>query len=344
MIPFISSGQKMISRILIVGHGSIGKRHLRLARERFADAQIMVLRHNHSDICPKYSDGILKNEDEAIAFEPQIAVVANPSNFHIKIAQTLAEAGVDLIIEKPLSSTLTGVAELIHTVESNDLTLMVGYNLRFTRSLQFFKDKIDKKIIGNVLSVRCEMGNYLPSWRPGSDYRIGVSANKSLGGGALLELSHEIDFLTWIFGDIDWVKASLTRQSSLDVDVEDTVHLILGFMPKGSGPQLVGAVNLDFIRHDSTRLCTAIGEEGSLQWNGLTQQVMMYKPGKKGWIELAKFSLDRDESYRLEWDNFLNCLGGSELPMVSGKDGLKVLRIINAAQKSTNSGAIEFVR
>lgn len=334
----------MISRILIVGHGSIGKRHLRLARERFPDADIRILRHKITSELPEYSNGVLKDIAEAVYFKPQIAIIATPATVHIQIAQVLAEAGINLLIEKPLSSSRTGVENLIKIAEEKGLTLLVGYNLRFAESLQFFKKQIDKKIIGNALSVRCEMGSYLPSWRPGSDYRKSVSANKLLGGGALLELSHELDFLSWIFGDVDWVKSSLTRQSDLDISVEDTVHLILGFATKRSRSQLVGTVNLDFIRHDSTRLCTAIGEKGSLQWNGLTHQIMFYELGAKSWVELAKFSNERDSSYRLEWDNFLACCSGVELPLVSVEDGLKVLKIVEAVNRSAKSGSIDFVR
>ena len=82
-----------------------------------------------------------------------------------------------------------------------------------------------------IRRLRCEIGQYLPLWRPGSDYRLGVSANRALGGGVLLELSHELDYLRWIFGDVDWVQASLERQSALEIDVEDTAHLLLSFMP-----------------------------------------------------------------------------------------------------------------
>lgn len=333
----------MINRILIVGHGSIGKRHLRLAREHFPDADIRVLRHQTANELPKNADGLFTNILEAVSFNPQIAVIANPATFHIQIAQALAEAGANLLIEKPISSSLSGVKHLIKTVEEKSLILLVGYNLRFLRSLQFFKDQLDKSIIGKVLSVRCEMGNYLPSWRPESNYRDGVSARKELGGGALLELSHELDFLRWIFGDVEWIKSTLSQQSGLDLDVEDTAHLTLGFTSKTMDYQLVGSVNLDFIRHDPTRICTVIGEKGSLQWNGITDQVLLYEASASEWNELGSFMSKRDDSYVSEWGNFLDCLSKNGSPMVTGTDGLKVLQIIEAARKSSKSGKKEFI-
>ena len=269
----------MIKRILIVGLGSIGKRHLRLARELLPNADIRVLRHKTASEVPEFSNGCFFSIEEAIAFAPQIAVIASPAPFHIPTAQALAEVGVHLLIEKPLSASLNGVMQLLETCQKQGTVLLTGYNLRFLPSLQRFRDLLGESVIGKVLSVRCEIGQYLPSWRPDNDYRQGVSARRELGGGVLLEISHELDYLRWIFGEVEWVKATLSHQSSLEIDVEDTAHLTLGFAPAVNGHQLIGSVNLDFIRHDTTRLCTAIGANGSLRWNGLTGEVALYEPG-----------------------------------------------------------------
>ena len=328
----------MIKRILIVGLGSIGKRHLRLARELLPNADIRVLRHQVTSEVPEYSNGCFSSNEEAIAFAPQIAVIASPAPFHIATAQALAEFGVHLLIEKPLSVSLDGVFQLLETCQKQGTVLLTGYNLRFLPSLQRFCDLLAEQVIGKVLSVRCEIGQYLPAWRPDSDYRQGVSARRELGGGALLELSHELDYLRWIFGEVDWVKATLGHQSSLEIDVEDTAHLTLGFAPSVDGHQLIGTVNLDFIRHDTTRLCNAIGESGSLRWNGLTGGVALYEAGAKEWHELFSHPHQSDDSYLAEWQNFIACTIENKKPLVTGKDGLKVLEIIEAARISAESG------
>jgi predicted dehydrogenase len=197
---------------------------------------------------------------------------------------------------------------------------------------------LGESVIGKVLSVRCEIGQYLPSWRPECDYRQGVSAQHELGGGVLLEISHELDYLRWIFGEVDWVKATLSHQSSLEIDVEDTAHLTLGLAPAVKGHQLIGTINLDFIRHDTTRLCVAIGEKGSLRWNGLTGEVSLYEAGAKEWRELFSHPHQRDDSYLAEWKNFISCVTEDKTPLVTGEDGLKVLKIIEAARHSAISG------
>lgn len=327
-----------INRVLIVGLGSIGKRHLRLARKLLPQADIRVLRHQVSTSVPALADGCFTTLNEAIAFAPQIAVIASPASLHLAVASPLAGAGVHLLVEKPLSSSISGVAELLATAEEHKVVLLAGYNLRHLPSLQQFRQLLADNVIGRVLSVRCEIGQYLPGWRPDTDYRQTVSARENLGGGALLELSHELDYLRWIFGDIEWVTAWLGRQSSLEIDVEDTAHLVLGFAAKPDGSHLVGSLNMDFIRQDSVRLCTAIGESGSLRWNGLQNTVEHYTSGTGRWCQVFHHDTQRDDSYDAEWRHLIACISGDETPMVSGEDALAILKIIDAARRGSASG------
>ena len=332
-----------IDRILIVGYGSIGKRHLRIARKIYPDSEIKILRSSLSKGIPLKSNGIFNNMDEAISFRPHIAIIANPATYHIDIAQKLAENGVNILIEKPISSSFLGVRKLIETMNKNNLILLVGYNLRYSESLIFFKEQLTKGLIGKVFSVRCETGQYLPSWRPHSKYEDSVSARSELGGGVLLELSHELDSFRWIFGEIQWVKSSLSHQSNLDIDVEDCAHIILGFKPEIDGSQLVGSINLDFIRHDTTRTYIAIGEKGSLKWDAIAGKVMFYKSGASEWTELFEIKPSSDQTYISEWDNFINSIYRESKPKVTGEDGLKVLDIIDAIKKSSLKNSREFV-
>jgi predicted dehydrogenase len=328
----------MIRRVLIAGHGSIGKRHLRIVREALPTADICVLRHLPCKEIPEYANACLSTLEEACAFEPQVSIIASPAPFHLETALALAATGSHLLIEKPLSTAVTGVQALMQCARKKDLTIQVGYNLRFLSSLEEYRQMIHAGIIGRVLSVRCEIGQYLPSWRPDADYRRCVSARKDLGGGVLLELSHEMDYLRWIFGEVSWVNAWSDRQSSLEVDVEDCAHLLLGFETDSSSRILVVTLNLDFIRHDTIRLCTAIGEKGSLRWNGVTGELELWPTDSKGWQLFSQYDHQRDDSYRAQWRGFLNCVQNKQLPRVSVCDGLAVLEIIDAAQASATIG------
>jgi predicted dehydrogenase len=329
----------LIKHILIVGTGSIGRRHLRIAREQFPNAEIFVLGHRAASEIPEFSSGYLTTIEEALQYAPQIAVIANPSTFHIPIARALAKTGTHLLIEKPISSATEGVFELIETCKEHDCVLQVGYSLRYSPSILNFRELLHTGAIGDLLSVRCEVGQFLPTWRPENDYRIGVSANKGLGGGVLLELSHELDYLQWIFGDVDWVRATLTRQSSLEIDVEDSAHLTLGFKSKTSERQLIGTLNMDFIRHDQTRICTAIGSKGSLRWDGIAGEVSIFEEGVSSWKKLFTHTPLKDETYLAEWQEFVSCVNMGTTPSVTGQDGLRVLKVVESVRSSANTGA-----
>jgi predicted dehydrogenase len=303
-----------------------------LARELLPDSKIAVLRRKIELVIPEDADYIFSTMAEVVDFLPQLAIIANPAKFHLSAAIPLAKAGVNLLIEKPLSSSIKGTAELLDACQKTKAVLAIGYNLRFLLSLQKFKSVLDDKMIGDVWSVRCEIGQFLPSWRPYSDYRQGVSAQHALGGGVLLELSHEIDYLLWIFGEVEWVQAVLAQQSDLEIDVEDSAHLIMGFFEKDRQKQIVATVNLDFIRQDTSRLCTAIGKLGSLRWNGIQGTVEFWAIGDTGWKEIYKHQEKRDQSYLAEWRNVIHSIEKGDPPMIGGEDGLKVMQIIEAAR------------
>lgn len=326
-----------IERILIVGIGSIGRRHLRLARLLNPDARIFAFRQSSGGDLPEYADGCITRVDAALAFAPQLAVISNPATHHLGIARPLAEIGSHLLIEKPLADSSNGVPGLLDICRRSGSIVMTGYNLRFLPSLLHVRSLLDERYIGRVLSVRAEVGQYLPSWRPNIDYRSSVSACRGLGGGVLLELSHEIDYLRWLFGDIRWVQATLKRQSSLEINVEDTAHLILGFLPSSNHDELIASLNIDFIRHDSVRQCTMIGENGSLRWNAQTGTVELYKSDNTCWDTVFHHQEDRDDSYLAEWKHFLACVRGDSNPLVTGDDGLAVLRVVEAARESSEA-------
>ena len=328
----------LINRILIVGLGSMGLKHLKIARKLFPNAQILVLRHRQTEIIPDYADQCISSIDEAIFFAPQIAIICNPAVYHLSIAQELALIGTHLFIEKPLSYSSEGVDQLIETCKKKKAILMTGYNLRKKPSLIYFRNLLKDKKIGEILSFRSEVGQYLPSWRPESDYRVGVSARKNLGGGVLLELSHELDYLRWIFGDVEWVRATISKQSSLEIDVEDSAHMILGISSKIANHELIGTLNMDFVRHDYTRICTAIGSKGSLKWNGDKGEVSLFDESTKNWSVLFSPDSSEDETYEAEWQELTNCVITGDFSTVSGEDGLRVLEIIEAARASAPTG------
>jgi len=326
-----------LKKILIVGLGSIGLRHLRIAREIFPESRIAVLRHKETNEIPEGADEIFFNLLHAIEFQPQIAIICSPASTHIEISRALVKQGIHTLIEKPISNEQKGLEELNCEAVENNCVIAVGYNLRFLPSLQKFKDLIDKNFVGDVYSVRGEVGQYLPSWRK-TDYRKTVSAQKILGGGVLLELSHELDYLRWIFGEVDSVQAQLSRQSQLIIDVEDTAHIILRFKESKNNTNLIASLNLDFVRHDKVRICHVIGAKGSLRWNGLTGDIDLFKADKFEWNNVYKYEADPDESYKNEWLHFIENINKKDSANISLQDGIKVLDIIDSIKIASSTG------
>lgn len=326
----------MSNRVLVAGLGSIGRRHLRLLRAALPEADIRVLRHCSCGEEIEHANGCFSCLEDACAFAPELAVIASPAPFHVATATALAETGAHLLVEKPVSDTFAGVAELIALCAARAQVFQVGYNMRFLETLQCFRAEMAAGRIGKVHAVRCEIGQYLPAWRPDADYRTTVSAQKALGGGVLLELSHELDLLRWVFGEVDWLSAWIGRQGALEIDVEDSAMLQIGF---ASGP--VAQLGMDFLRRDTTRTCTALGAEGSLRWDAVAGRVEHFDPEAGRWTEVTQVTPERDSSYRAQIAAFLAAIAegtgqaaAQNQIAARGTDGLAVMRLVEAARRS----------
>ena len=329
----------LINRILIIGKGSIGLKHFKWAKQFSSKSEIKIVGFREefsvSQIDSK-SETLLK---ESLDFKPNLTIVACPAPWHVETAQRFADVNSHIFIEKPISISSFKVAKLIATCSKRNLVLQIGYNLRFSKSLQKFKEVIDSQILGDLQEIYCSAGQFLPDWRPDKDYRKSVSAQKSLGGGVLLELSHEVDYLRWIFGEIKWVSGSLGNVGELGIDVEDSAEFKLGFNSKLSAHDLIADVHLDFIRKAPQRYCKVVGILGSLEWNGLTGEVIFNS--KKH--ELSRTFTFSDsgfsKTYRDEWKSLINCITTGDKPLVSGGDGLRVVEIIEAIREANETGA-----
>ena len=324
-----------MQRVLIVGHGSMGQRHLRVVREILPSAKIMIFRHEPTIDIPKEANFVTSSLDEVCSFAPEAGIVANPAPFHIDVAKVLVNMGCHLLIEKPISDKSDGVEEFLGAARAGGIVCQVGYNLRYLPSLVRFRDLINEGLVGKPLSVRCEVGQYLPTWRPSTDYRTGVSARSDLGGGVLLELSHEIDYLRWIFGEVLCLKGFVSKVSSLEVDVEDTACLLFSMRKSDSGEVITVSLNMDFFRHDPVRVCRVIGENGTLSWDGHSDKIELYEPAT-GWKEIYKGHSERDQSYKDQWHDFMKAIYERDEPLVTLIDGLEVLRIIEKIRDIEN--------
>ncbi|MCX6930215.1 MAG: Gfo/Idh/MocA family oxidoreductase [Verrucomicrobia bacterium] len=324
-------------RALVVSLGSIGRRHLANLRSLEPEAEITVWRQH----APRTAGGnlppgvnrVVWELEEALASCPEVAIIASPATLHIETGLALARSGVHLLIEKPLSHNLEQVDELLGLCRERSLVLMVGYHLRFCKSLQMVKESLQSGAIGRLMAIRAEVGQFLPQWRPQTDYRQGVSARKELGGGAVLELSHELDYVRWLAGEVRSVQAEVGRLSDLAIDVEDVAEIILRFAEGG-----IGSVHLDMVQQPMKRFCQLIGTGGTLTWDGLIDSVRLFTASTGKWSDLSPGSTsDRNEMFVSELRHFLECVRQGKAPCVSGVDGRRVLEIALAVKESAET-------
>lgn len=325
------------TRFLVVSLGSIGQRHLRNLRSMRADSKIAVLRRSGAESSQSIAeaDVVVTSIEEAIRFAPDAAIIASPASAHEETARELAAAGIHLLIEKPLARDVAEANRIVDAVSAAGVTCMVGYNLRFTESLIEVRSLLAAGRIGTVLSVQAEVGQYLPSWRPQQDYRLGVSARAELGGGALLELSHEIDYLLWLFGMPDRVHCSMGHYSTLEIDVEDLVHLTMEY----KSPYRLVTVHLDFLQRKAVRQCRFIGSLGTMIWNAIDSTIRLEGMANGARDETCgPFACDADQSYLAELDHFIRAIAGETKSSPDLADGRDVLTLVDAARLSAANG------
>jgi predicted dehydrogenase len=324
-----------LGHLLIVGSGAIARRHLANAQASGVADSVTVLHRE-----PRPEDAALRDSGadvtyslgDALRRRPDCAIVATPAPTHVAIASELARAGVHLLVEKPLAASTRDAADLIRVCEDQGVTLLVGYVLRFAPAIRRVRTAIEEGRIGRLQTARADVGQYLPDWRPGRDYRTSATARDDLGGGALLELSHEIDCLRWLLGDVAAVRAWAGRLGDLDIDVEDSVEMILQFV---GGP--VASVHLDLLRRCPSRTGRIDGSHGSVEWDLLTGEARWLRPGQAS-APLTRPDDATPDMYQEELAHFADCVAGRATPSITGEDAMETLRVVEAVRSAAGSG------
>lgn len=323
-------------RFLIVGAGSIGKRRMGI---------LNGLDINTIDICDQRAERLEESAKQyniegrftdcrqAMARKPDVVIICTPPVFHIPIAKTFAEAGAGLFIEKPLAHDMTGVSELISLVERKNVIGGIAYSMRFHPGIQLLRETVEKGVIGRVYSVRAECGQYLPDWHPYEDYRSWYMSKKDEGGGAILDISHEIDYLRWFFGEVEDVGCFYGKVSNLEMDADDLAEIILRFK---NG--IIGSIHLDLLQRTYRRTCQIIGEKGTILWDYTAKEIRVYTVEKGKW-EVLTYQDARSQMFINETRYFIECFQKKQQPQVSIENAAKTLAVAVAAKESSRTRA-----
>ena len=317
-------------KALIVGLGSIGTRHLNNLYA-LGIRELNVFRSRNltpPDTIPD-NVSVFHDYDEALSGGPEIVVIANPTSYHLQFAQKALEAGCHLYIEKPVSHTLEDTENLMKTAKDKKRIVAVGCQLRFHSHLEHIRKWLEQGRVGKVLSVSVDMGEYLPEWHPWEDYRQSYTARADMGGGVVLTLIHEIDYVYWLFGRVSRVYATGGHLTSLDIDVEDTALVSL-WTQQGVPIQL----RMDYWRKPPVRTMNIVGEKGEIVWDYYKGEIIVSdRDSNKEHVEFPE-TWDRNDMFIAAMQNFLESIQNRSVPRTPLSEGIEVLKIALAAKTS----------
>ena len=240
-------------KVLLVGLGSIGKRHVAALLSIHPDCRIFALRSQpDSEAYPGVTNitSLTELPDEGVDF----AIVANPTALHAETIELLLPLKCPLFVEKPLHDTLQ-IADLLMEVTERGVLTYVACNLRFLDCLRFIKEQIPLQAGKRLNEVNVYCGSYLPEWRVGQDFRKSYSANAEMGGGVHIDLIHELDYLYWLFGMPAQVTRIARNRSSLGISAFDYANYILEY------PLFAASVVLNYYRRDPKRTLELVWED-----------------------------------------------------------------------------------
>jgi predicted dehydrogenase len=327
------------ARILVIGCGSIGRRHARILKEIGASNLALCdpvqsarqSLQDDLDIGEGYAD-----LEEALRHNFDAVFVCTPPALHIHQATLAIEAGCDVFTEKPLSDRLDGVDELIALAERQKRILMVGLCFRFHKGLLKVKEMIDSGTIGRLVSVRASMAEYLPDTTPVADYGSLYTAKSRIG--VVRDYVHEIDLVQWIVAaQAHQVFGFAGKLSELKIAANDTAEILFTY---DNG--VLASVHLDVFQRTRRRQSEFMGTDGTIvidfaDWDQCSIQTYRAKTG--GW-ERETLPTDRDDMFRAEDRAFLHALATRQKPALDGLEGKKSLQIALAAMASSDRGEL----
>ncbi len=338
-------------KFLIVGFGSIGRRHLRNLRA-LGEEDILLLRSHRSTLPDAEQEnneiaGLPVETDlrTALAHHPDAVIIANPTALHLDVAIPAAEVGCAILLEKPVAHTLERVEELRAAVRLGGAKILVGFQFRFHPTLRRAAELLAEGAIGRPLAARAHWGEYLPNWHPWEDYRQGYAARADLGGGVILTLCHPLDYLRMLLGEVEALWAFTTRSGGLDLPVEDTAEIGLRF---GSGA--VGSVHLDYLQQPATHTLEIVGSAGTLRWNNADGELRVYRPGSAEWqVERPPEGFERNVLFLDEMRSFIALARGETSPSdlnraATLEDGIRALEIALCARESAADGQLKVLK
>lgn len=317
------------TRVAVVGLGSIGRRHARLLSERddvtltICDA---VEAFRSETLATLHRPAALATAElpTALAAGQDAVIIATPNHTHVPIGLEALKAGADLLVEKPVSDTLAQAEILVSTAEKAGRFVQIGYMLRYDVGLQKLKAWIDDGSLGNIVSGRSMVGSYITLLNARSPDRI------TQPNTLIVDYTHEIDFVRWLFGEIKSVAAAGGSLGQLELKPTPNVfQMIL----RTASDALV-QVHLDYVQFPQRRMLEVFGDRGTATYDFSTGEIRKFafeRDHRWASHDVPPIANRWDDLFRLEHASFLQTRRAGRSSVVSGRDGLVTLQLAEAA-------------
>lgn len=313
--------------IVIVGLGSIGRRHARLLSQSqdvnlaYCDSQKEMLALAEKEIgnYPQYLDFT-----SALDSQPDAMVIATPHHLHVEQTLAAIERNIHVLCEKPLSDSLTEAEKLAYAASQSSAIVHIGFHLHFHPGLMRLKELISKGKLGTILHAHCRVGSYITLVNSASRYQ------ETTEGALLMDYAHQPDILYWL---LQLAPKSVHVTAGKSGSMEFTSNPNFLAMTSTYDQPMISTVHLNYIQMPERHEYEIVGDEGWALLDGNTGELRIgYKSANKELHE--HFPFERDQMYRDEHTAFLEAITGDRSPETSIQDGLISMRIIDAALTS----------
>ncbi|MCR4640752.1 MAG: Gfo/Idh/MocA family oxidoreductase [Lachnospiraceae bacterium] len=335
-------------KILMIGLGSIGQRHVRNIRKLLGDEAELIayrsrgLKTTFTDTLQiregisleeEYGITAYRDLDEALAQKPELAFITNITAKHMECALACAKAGCHLLIEKPLSHSPEGLEELVRVAEEKELVVFMGFQNRYHPCVKRLKEGVESGELGRLSYVACEFSERLTTMHRYEDYRGTYMARKDFGGGPVLNLQmHDLDILRWIFGMPRNVRAQLGMNSGLEIDVEESAQAVFE-----SADGLPVCTHTDFLQYPPVHRFKVVGEKGRIEadLNAVTFKKFIGDDPEQIWSDAGFL---RNDMFIEELKDFFAALRGEKPAAIPLQAGIDSLRMALAMKESAAEG------
>lgn len=329
-------------KILFIGLGSAGQRHLRILQKilkkynkqfycyRRTNRNLIIddkLKTKRTDSIEKYYN--IKNLNNALIHKIKfdIVYITNPISKHVYYALKFAKFGSNIFIEKPLSHNLRNVSLLKKIQKKKKLKICIGYQLRFHPGIKYIQNIIKKNKLGKIEKGTFHFGEFLPDMHKYEDYSKTHMAKKKQGGGAVLCLSHEVDLVRYLLGEPKIVESTIYKKSNLNIDVEDCLEAILKFENRAKVK-----LNINFLDTPPKHFIKLDFKKGIIHWNYMKNSLILSNKKKKIRLTFKKFN--RNKMFIAQANNFINSIYKKEQLKTNIDEGIKTLKLCLKLKKN----------